>query len=139
MTGSIPQGFAPHTRHSPATTHWEPIYARTEAGVFQLGIVIAGAHCNTRGTLHGGVMATLADNACGLTLGMALGSGAKGIFTTSLAIDYVGPGKLGQWLEISPRIVKAGKSSGVVDALVTADGDVIARANASFRVVASQW
>ena len=135
MTALVPPGFAPHTRHSPATTHWEPIYPRTEASVFRLGIVIADAHCNTRGTLHGGVMATLADNACGLTLGMALGSGAKGIFTTSLAIDYVGPGKLGQWLEITPRIVKAGRASGVVDALITADGDVIARANASFRVI----
>ena len=135
MTALVPPGFVPHTRHSPATTHWEPIYARTEASVFQLGIVIADAHCNTRGTVHGGVMATLADNACGLTLGMALGSGAKGIFTTSLAIDYVGPGKLGQRLEITPRVVKAGRASGVVDALITADGDVIARANASFRVI----
>ena len=135
MTTLPPPGFAAHTRHSPATVSWEPIYARADMGVFQLGIIIADAHCNTRGTLHGGVMATLADNACGLTLGMALGFGAKGVFTTSLAIDYVGPGQLGQWLEITPRIVKAGKSSGVVDALITADGEVIARANASFRVL----
>jgi uncharacterized protein (TIGR00369 family) len=135
MTASPPPGFAPHTRHSPATVSWEPIYARSDTGVFQLGIIIADAHCNTRGTLHGGVMATLADNACGLTLGMALGFGAKGVFTTSLAIDYVGPGKLGQWLEIMPRLVKAGTSSGVVDALITADGVVVARANASFRLL----
>lgn len=130
-----PLGFAPHPRHSPATAAWEPIYSCADGGVYRLGVVIAAQHCNTRGTLHGGVLATLADNACGLTLGLALGAGPKGIFTTSLAIDYVGPGQAGQWLELTPRVVKAGKSSGVVDALITADGEIIARANATFRIL----
>jgi uncharacterized protein (TIGR00369 family) len=132
---SMPSGFAIHARTSPATRGWEPLYAATDTGVFRLGILITDAHCNSRGMLHGGVIATLADNACGLSLGLALGGAPQGIVTTSLSVDYVGAAKLGQWLEVVPRVVKAGKSSGVVDALITADGDIVARANASFRVL----
>ncbi len=136
MPPSPPHGFAIHTRTSPATRSWEPIYAATDTGVYRLGMFIQDAHCNSRGMPHGGVIATLADNACGLSLGLALGGAPQGIVTTSLAVDYVAAAKIGQWLEIIPRIIKAGKSSGVVDALITADNSVIARANASFRVLA---
>jgi uncharacterized protein (TIGR00369 family) len=132
---ALPPDFAVHTRTSPATRGWEPLYAATNTGVFRLGTVIAEAHCNSRGMLHGGVIATLADNACGLSLGLALGGRPGSVVTTSLAVDYVGAAKLGQWLEVVPRVVKAGKSTGVVDALVTADGEIIARANATFRVL----
>lgn len=135
MSTTPPPQFTIHARTSPATVAWEPIYAATATGVFRLGIVVGEAHCNSRGMLHGGVIATLADNACGLTLGMALGAGKQGIVTTSLAVDYVGATALGQWLEIVPRVVKVGKSSGVIDALILADGEIIARANASFRVL----
>jgi uncharacterized protein (TIGR00369 family) len=109
--------------------------ARTSEGVFELGVVVSEAHTNSRGMLHGGVIATLADNAMGLTLGLALGGHVGGIVTTSLAVDYVGVAKLGQWLQISPRVIKAGKSSGVIDALITADGGVVARSNAGFRIL----
>jgi uncharacterized protein (TIGR00369 family) len=132
----VPVGFAPHVRSSPATRAWEPLLARNSAGVFELGTVIGEPHTNSRGMLHGGVIATLADNAMGLTLGMALGGNLKGIVTTSLAVDYVGAAQLGQWLQITPRIVKVGRSSGLIDALITADGETIARANANFRLLA---
>lgn len=85
--------------------------------------------------LHGGVIATLADNACGLTFAMAQGAAKTGIVTTSLSVDYVGATALGQWLEVAPRLVKVSGSSGVVDALICADGNIVARANASFRVL----
>jgi uncharacterized protein (TIGR00369 family) len=132
---TIPSEFAVHTRTSPATRGWEPLYASSEMGVVRLAVHVAEQHCNSRGMLHGGVIATLADNACGLSLGLALGGHVQGIVTTSLAIDYIAAAKIGQWLVVTPRVVKAGKSSGVVDALITADDDIVARANASFRVL----
>jgi acyl-coenzyme A thioesterase PaaI-like protein len=49
-------------------------------------------------------------------------------------VDYVATAKLGQSLQIEPRVVKAGRSLGFVAALITADGDIVARGNATFRL-----
>lgn len=129
-----PEGFVPHTRKSAVTDPWEPLFAKASPGSFALGCVISAAHCNGRGFLHGGVIAALADNAMGLTC-VSAEPDAKSALTVSLALDYVGVGQIGQWLEIAPRLIKAGRSLMFADALVTADGATIARASASFKAV----
>ena len=58
----------------------------------------------------------------------------KGALTVRLNVDYVATAKLGQWLKIEPRVIKAGGTLGFADALITADGDTIARASATFRM-----
>lgn len=133
-TASIPEGFALHPRRSPAAAAWEPIHFRIVDGSYQLAIRFGAAHANTRGGLHGGVIATLADNAMGLTLAITPEGTPKGFVTTSLAVDYINAARLGQWIVVAPRLIRRGKVSGVVDALVTADDVVIARANATFRI-----
>ena len=132
-----PDGFAPHFRKSAVTDPWEPLYSRTVDGVVQIGLFISPAHCNSRGFVHGGVIATLADNAMGLSLGVTARArnpedAPHGFLTVGLTLDYLASGKLGQWLLVEPRVLKAGRSLGFTDALVTADGKPIARASASF-------
>ena len=129
-----PEGFAPHFRKSPVTGPWEPLFSRRVEGTVQIGTWLREAHCNSRGFLHGGVIAALADNAMGLSCGASLPS-VNGLVTVSLSLDYVGSAKLGQWLQIEPRVLRAGKSMAFADALVTADGEVIARASATFRAL----
>ena len=70
----------------------------------------------------------------GLSCGKLLPS-VQGCVTVSLSVDYVGAAKIGQWLQIEPRVLRTGRSMSFADALVTADGAVIARASASFRVL----
>ena len=144
----IPSGFTPHTRKSPVTDPWQPLYARTEKGIYELGFFLDTCHCNGRGLLHGGVIAALADNAMGLSLGMARLKGAEakegkaqavsGIVTTSLHVDYVDIAQIGQWISIVPRVVTASKRTGLIDALIYADDTLIARASASFKVLISE-
>ena len=134
MTASPPEGFAPHFRKSPVTEPWEPLFSRKLDGAVQIGLHLRAAHCNSRGLLHGGVIAALADNAMGLSCGLSLPS-VEGLVTVSLTVDYAGSAKIGQWLQIEPRVLKTGKSMGFADALVTADGAVIARASATFRIL----
>ena len=134
MSTQPPDGFAPHFRKSPVTDPWEPLFSRKVDGVVQIGFVLRQAHCNSRGLLHGGVIAALADNAMGLSCGASLPS-VQGLVTVSLTVDYAGAAKIGQWLQIDPRVLKTGKSMGFADALITADGAVIARASATFRVL----
>ena len=136
-----PAGFEPHFRKSPVTEPWEPLYSRAGHRLLEIGTVLKAAHCNSRGFAHGGVIAALADNAMGLSYGEGRrhdGIGireATGALTVSLALDYVATAKVGQWLQVSPRVLKAGRSMGFVDALITADGETIARASATFRII----
>jgi uncharacterized protein (TIGR00369 family) len=134
MSTPPPDGFAPHFRKSPVTDPWEPLYSRRLAGAVQIGLWLREAHCNSRGLVHGGVIATLADNAMGLSCVASMPS-PQGLVTVSLTVDYVGAAKIGQWLQVEPRVLRVGKSMGFADALITADGATIARASATFRVM----
>ncbi|MGP9811766.1 PaaI family thioesterase [Rhodopseudomonas sp. NSM] len=132
-TPDIPAGFARHTRPSPLTAPWEPIYSRTTADAVMLGLRIRDAHTNSRGLAHGGLIAALADAAMGYSCAHRLGGGER-LLTASLAIDFLGSAKIGQWLQFEPEVIKLGASLCVVQCFVTADGARCARANATFSV-----
>ena len=130
----IPDGFARHTRTSPVTEPWEPIYAKTTADAFILALRIAKPHTNSRGIVHGGLIATLADNAMGLSCGIKMKEPQR-LLTISLNVDYLGSGNIGQWLAVETNFVKLGGSICFAQCLVTADGEPCARASATFKVV----
>lgn len=128
------EGFLPHLRKSPVTDAWEPLFSRQTDDAVQIGVWLREAHCNSRGFLHGGVIAALSDNAMGLSCGKSLHS-AEGLVTISLNVDYVGTARTGQWLQIEPRVLRTGRSMAFADAVVTANGQIVARASATFRVL----
>ncbi|MDZ4760336.1 MAG: PaaI family thioesterase [Alphaproteobacteria bacterium] len=133
-----PEGFAPHFRQSPLTAPWEPIYSRVEPDRIVIGLHAREPHCNSRGMVHGGLIAALADNAMGLScVAVLTKAGHKppgGLVTVSMATDYIGAAKLGQWIAFDTSYVKTGKTLCFAQAFVTADGEVIARADARFKV-----
>ena len=131
---SIPAGFGPHDRKSPLTDPWEPLFSRRSDGVVCLGVRVAPCHTNSRGFAHGGLISALADNAMGLTCGQVL-AGGPSLVTVNLAVDFLSAAALGQWLQVTPRLVRAGSTLCFVEAHVTADDEACARANATFRVV----
>jgi acyl-coenzyme A thioesterase PaaI-like protein len=131
----VPLGFERHTRRSGLTDPWEPIYARRSESEICLGFRGAAPHANSRGLIHGGLISALADNAMGLTCGQHLAE-ISGLVTVSLSIDFVGSAKIGQWIEIRPELIKAGKSLCFARALVMADDSICARASGVFMSVA---
>ena len=114
-TPDIPEGFERRTRRSPLTDPWEPLYSN-------------------RGLIHGGLIAALADNAMGHSCAHVMG-GVSSLVTISLAVDFVGAAEVGQWLAIESDVVKTGKTICFVQSLIKANDVVVARANATFRVV----
>jgi len=130
---TTPEGFVSHFKTSPVTAPWEPLFSRRGERSVEIGLWLREAHCNSRGFLHGGVIAALADNAMGLSC-VAAHPGVKGALTVSLNVDYLASAALGQWLRIEPRVIKVGGTLSFADALVTADDTIIARANATFRM-----
>jgi acyl-coenzyme A thioesterase PaaI-like protein len=134
----IPEGYARHFRKSPLTDPWEPLYSKAVNGSILLALRARAPHCNSRGFVHGGLIGALADNAMGLSVIETLRQGrereARGCVTVSLALDFLGSAQIGQWLEIAPRVLKAGNNLGFVDCLIRADDRPIARGNATFRI-----
>ena len=91
--------------------------------------------------LHGGLISALSDNAMGLSCMAVFGSRGetqiKSMVTVSLHVDFLGQAKIGQWLAFDTHYVKIGKTLNFANAFVTADGEIIARAAATFR--GSRW
>jgi uncharacterized protein (TIGR00369 family) len=94
---------------------------------------VGQAAYQAHGLIHGGLIATLADNAMGYSCGYQLG--ATNMVTIGLAVDYIGSAQVGQWLAVEPDVIKTGSTICFAQCLVKADDVVIARANATFRVV----
>jgi len=131
---AIPDGFEPHLRKSPLTDPWEPLYAKRTDKAVILGLRLAKPHTNGRGLIHGGLIAALADNAMGHSCAQMMG-GASSLVTISLAVDFVGTAEIGQWLAVESEVIKTGRTICFAQSLVKANDAVVARANASFRVV----
>jgi uncharacterized protein (TIGR00369 family) len=129
---AIPEGFARHPRRSPLTEPWEPIYFKATPEAYILGLRLAEAHTNSRGLIHGGLIAALADNAMGLSCSVK--GGLSGIVTINLSVDYLGSAKIGQWLAFETTFTRVGGSICFAQCFVTADGEPCARANATFKI-----
>ena len=129
-----PEGFQPHFRRSPLTDPWEPLYSKRTDKAVIIGLRLAKPHTNGRGLIHGGLIAALADNAMGYSCAQRMG-GAASLVTIGLAVDFIGPAKVGQWLAVESDVIRTGSTICFAQSLVKADDIVIARANATFRVV----
>jgi uncharacterized protein (TIGR00369 family) len=133
-----PDGFEPFTRESPLLEPWRPLLCRAEPDRLVIGLVVREPHCNSRGTVHGGLFAALADQAMGMSSALKLraaGQKVQNLWTTSMTVDYLGVAKLGQWLEFDTVFSKAGRSNCHAEADIRADGKTVARARAAFRIV----
>lgn len=139
MTDNMPPlGYEPHYRKSPFTDPWEPLFSRVTEEQVSIGTYLRDAHCNSRGMVHGGLIAALADNAMGLSCAEPLqqrDDAITGLVTVSLNTDYIGSAKKGQWLATDTHFKKIGGSICFTDCLVRADDTPIARVSATFKVL----
>jgi uncharacterized protein (TIGR00369 family) len=141
MSDDIPTGFGPFQRSSPLLAPWQPLYERALADRVVLGIRVRVPHTNSRGTVHGGLFAALADQAMGMSCGVQLrasGAVVANLWTTSLTLDYLGSATLDQWLAFDTIFVQCGRTTCHAEADVTADGVTVVRARATFRIALAQ-
>lgn len=130
---AIPSGFTLLKRLAPFTGHAGPVYERTdERGVRSFGFRAGPQHGNLGGIVHGGMIATFADTLLGQFEKRDFG---QMTVTVRLVIDYVGPARLGDWIEGRSRILRQTRT------LVFAEGEIfcgkhaIARCSAVFRLL----
>ena len=65
----VPAGFKPSRRTSPFLDMIGPVYTMTGEHGILLGLRARTEHCNTRGFVHGAILAALLDVVCGRNCG----------------------------------------------------------------------
>src|SRR3954470_10356347 len=104
---SVPEGFKPLFRSSPVIDLIGPVYSRGEGTDLLLGLRAEAKHCNMRGTVHGGILATLADIALGYTIAFS-SNPPTGLVTANLSLDFAGTASKDDWLETRVDVQKKG-------------------------------
>jgi uncharacterized protein (TIGR00369 family) len=134
-TPDIPAGFEPVQRIQPHTFSGlaGPFYARREGNAYSLGLRIDGRHLNSRGTCHGGLLATMADIALGYACVTANGEG-KNFVTIDLSVEYLEAARAGDWLHSEVRVLNAGTRTASATGHLCVGEVKIARISANFRM-----
>ncbi|HEX6960171.1 MAG TPA: PaaI family thioesterase [Ferrovibrio sp.] len=112
-------------------------YLHAEDGLPVMGFRVEERHCNPMMVCHGGMLMTFADMLLGFTCSVAAG-GRKFMPTVNLAGDYVGPAKLGSWVEGRGRLLRQTRNLGFADCLITADGAPCLRASGIMKIPAQE-
>ncbi len=129
----IPDGFQPLGRLSPVIEMIGPVYRRGEGAGLVLGLRAERKHCNMRGGVHGGIIATLADIALGYALAFSTEPPTAAV-TASLSLDFAGAATEGDWLEATVDFQKLGRRLAFANCYISAQGQRVVRASAVFAV-----
>jgi uncharacterized protein (TIGR00369 family) len=106
----------------------------SQAGCATVSLDAQEQHLNPHGTVHGGVLATLADIAMGAALNAATGPDDAPV-TVSLVMTYLEPAPPGL-TTATGTITRQGKRITIAEAAMTsADGTVVATAVGTFTLV----
>jgi uncharacterized protein (TIGR00369 family) len=107
--------------------------ASVRDGAVDLRLDAGPDHANLHGTVHGGVLATLADTAAGLAVRSAIAPGS-GHVSVNLDVQYLAPARPGTLLATG-RVLRLGRRIAFAEAEVTdADGTMLARAQVTVAV-----
>jgi len=90
----VPAGFEPSRRTSPFLDMIGPVYTMTGERGIRLGLRARTEHCNTRGFVHGAILAALLDVVCGRNCGAL--TEHPSLVTVSLTVDSRRPGRRGR-------------------------------------------
>ena len=129
----IPQGFRPLFRTSPVLDLIGPLFCCGEGVDLIIGLRVDAKHCNARGMVHGGILATLADVALGYTMAFSSTPPAS-LITANLSFDFAGTARIGDWLETHVDIQKQGRRLSFANCYITVNDQRIVRASAVFLV-----
>jgi uncharacterized protein (TIGR00369 family) len=94
-------------------------------------------HHNIRGTMHGGVIASLVDSSCASSIAPYLKDGER-MATTSLHIDYIAVASDGYLLGRG-RMIHRGRQLARAEAVITNENEkLIAKGYASFMITSNR-
>ena len=126
-----PPGFEPVDPGPGFGVFFGPIWFRADPP--QLGFRVAGRHVNLFGLCHGGALATFADYQIAPLRRAKVVEGPFGA-TLSLNVDYLGPARLGDWIEAESTLVRATGRYLFTQAILSNAGGPVARSTAIYAI-----
>lgn len=133
----IPEGFQLDARNQPHTFSGlvGPFYSRRQGSEISLGMRIEERHCNSRGTCHGGLLATLADVALGYACALAASTGGekRNYVTVDLSLQYLASTHVGDWVQSEVAVLTPGSRTASATGHLLANGQPVVRISANFR------
>jgi len=133
----IPEGYeiVPRTQGPTFAGLVGPFYAKREGRELSLGLRIEQRHLNSRGSCHGGSLATLADIALGYACVAASEDGQNRNFVTiDLAVEYLAATQAGDWLYSEVKVMNADTRTAAAAGHLLVEGRPVARISANFRM-----
>ena len=103
-----------------------------DRGRGRIGFRVTARHANPVGACHGGAMATFADMQL-MAIRAGTEEGQPHSPTISLSLDYLAPAPVGAWVEAAVTLVRATRTMLFTQAVMTVDGEAVARATAIYK------
>ncbi|MGI4814577.1 MAG: PaaI family thioesterase [Janthinobacterium lividum] len=133
MSNPVPSGYELVALNDVFMKSFGPVYLNRQAE--KIGFRVAANHVNANGSCNGGAMATFADlQLLALAAIAADPDWREGTTPTiSLTVDYLAPAPIDGWVEAAVTLVKATRSLIFSQAIITVDGNPVARSNAIYK------
>ena len=131
----VPPGFRRFRAGSGFIAVNGPLYFLHEGAKFRLGFRVEARHCNPMGICHGGMLATFAD----MLLPMGTVMQVKELHdrflpTVSLQVDYIGPARLGDWVDGEMQVLRTTRAMVFAQGLVKSGGAIALRCSGVFKI-----
>lgn len=101
-----------------------------ESGYIKVSYTVTAQMCNPARILHGGVASLMLDDVIGMANFV---SGSEFLMTSiNLHVDFLSGAQIGEKLEVSAKLVRAGSNLNHWDAVITKDsGKIVAKASSN--------
>lgn len=109
-----------------------PLWVRDEAEGRSYGFLAGPQHANNRGMVHGGMLATLADNSLGLVVRDA--AEGRGGVTMQLNLHYMAAARPGDFIIARGEVMRKGRSTVFVRGELTVEGKRVLAADGIWKL-----
>ncbi len=132
-----PEGYKSMPGNDPFIDQNGPVFRRkSDDGIWYYGFWAKDHHNNVAGVIHGGMLFSFADHFLGMSVAMA----ARRTSTTiSMNVNFVAPGKIGDWIEGEAKITRLTRSLGFAQARVFVEHRTLMTADGVFKFLGERF
>lgn len=132
---TIPEGFAKLALSSSLFLDTNgPFFVRRADHDVTIGMRVEKRHCNSMGTMHGGMILAFTD--VSLTVGANIIAKTRRFLPTlSVTCDFIGPAKAGDWVQMPVQVLRVTRSYVFAQAVIeTGERSPVARVSGTLLI-----